>query len=51
MACGGEDLKTFLESVGKNATCMYTSRIAVTEFIEDMGRRVFAQAPTSSTVL
>ena len=28
VACGGEDLKTFLESAGKNA--MYTSRIAVT---------------------
>ena len=26
VACGGEDLKTFLESAGKNA--MYTSRIA-----------------------
>ena len=35
MACGGEDLKTFLESAGKNA--MYTSRIAVTEFIEAIG--------------
>ena len=32
VACGGEDLKTFLESAGKNA--MYTSRIAVTEFID-----------------
>ena len=35
MACGGEDLKTFLESAGKNA--MYTSQIAVTEFIEALG--------------
>ena len=35
MACGGEDLKTFLESASKNA--MYTSRIAVTEFIEAHG--------------
>ena len=35
VACGGEDLKTFLESAGKNA--MYTSRIAVTEFIEALG--------------
>ena len=35
MACDGEDLKTFLESGGKNA--MYTSRIAVTEFIEALG--------------
>ena len=35
VACGGEDLKTFLESGGKNA--MYTSRIAVTEFIEALG--------------
>ena len=32
---GGEDLKTFLESAGKNA--MYTPRIAVTEFIEALG--------------
>ena len=43
VACGGEDLKTFLESAGKNA--MYTSRIAVTEFSEAlawyMGRRVY----------
>ena len=35
VACGGEYLKTFLESAGKNA--MYTSRIAVTEFIEALG--------------
>ena len=35
VACGGEDLKTFLENAGKNA--MYTSRIAVTEFIEALG--------------
>ena len=35
MACGGEGLKTFLETAGKNA--MYTSRIAVTEFIEGLG--------------
>ena len=35
VACGGEDLKTFLEFAGKNA--MYTSRIAVTEFIEALG--------------
>ena len=47
VSCGGEDLKTFLESAGKNA--MYTSQIAVTEFIPRsswfMGGRVFAQAP------
>ena len=52
VACGGEDLKTFLETAGKNA--MYTSQIAVTEFIEalgTLGRRVFVQAPTSSTIL
>ena len=35
VTCGGEDLKTYLESAGKNA--MYTSRIAVTEFIEALG--------------
>ena len=35
MACGGEDLIAFLETAGKNA--MYTSRIAVTEFIEALG--------------
>ena len=34
VACGGY-LKTFLETAGKNA--MYTSRIAVTEFIEALG--------------
>ena len=53
VACGGEDLKTFLETAGKNA--MYTSQITVTEFNEAlgiyMGRRVFAQVPTSSTIL
>ena len=32
MACGAENLKNLLQSAGKNA--MYTSRIAVTEFIE-----------------
>ena len=35
MVCGGKDLKTFLESAGKNA--MNTSQIAVTEFIEARG--------------
>ena len=35
VACGGEDLKTFLESACRNA--MYTSRIAVTEFIKALG--------------
>ena len=35
VACGGKDLKTFLEIAGKNA--MYTSEIAVTEFIEALG--------------
>ena len=35
VACGGEDLKTLLESDFKNP--MYTSRIAVTEFIEALG--------------
>ena len=35
MACGGEDFKTFLETAGKNA--MYTSRIAVIEFIKALG--------------
>ena len=35
MACGGEDIKTFLESAGKNA--MYASQIAATEFIEALG--------------
>ena len=35
VACGGEDLKTYLESAGKNA--MYTLRIAFTEFIEALG--------------
>ena len=51
VTCGGEDVKTFLETAGKNA--MYTSRIAVTEFIEALGTwvEVFAQAPTSRTIL
>ena len=35
VACGGKDLKSFLETPGKNA--MYTSRIAVTQFIEALG--------------
>ena len=35
VACGGEDLKTFLEPAGKNV--MDTSRIAVTKFIEALG--------------
>ena len=38
VTCGGEDLKTFLESAGKNA--MYTSQIAVTEFIDALGTLV-----------
>lgn len=32
VACGGEDLKHFLENAGRNA--MYTSHIAVVEFVE-----------------
>ena len=35
MACGGEDLKYFLENTGRNA--MYTSHIAVVEFVEVLG--------------
>lgn len=35
VACGGEDLKYFLENAGRNA--MYTSHIAVVEFIEALG--------------
>ena len=35
MSCGGQHLKTFLESAGRNAT--YTSKIAVVEFIEALG--------------
>ena len=35
VSCGGQDLKTFLESAGRNA--VYTSRMAVVEFIEAVG--------------
>ena len=35
VACGGEDIITFLETAVENA--MYTSQIAVTEFIEALG--------------
>ena len=35
VSCGGEDLRRFLERVGKNAT--YTSKIAVVEFVEAVG--------------
>ena len=35
VACGGEDLKYFLENAGRNA--MYTSHIAVVEFVEALG--------------
>ena len=35
VSCGAEDLKRFLERTGKNAT--YTSKIAVVEFIEEVG--------------
>lgn len=34
-SCGGQDLKTFVETAAKNA--VYTSRIAVLNFIEAMG--------------
>lgn len=33
--CGGEDLKHFLETAGRNAT--YTSHVAVVEFVEALG--------------
>ena len=35
ISCGGQDLKTFVETAAKNA--VYTSRIAVLDFIEAMG--------------
>lgn len=35
VACGGKDLKHFLENAGKNA--MYTSHIAVVAFVEALG--------------
>ena len=35
VACGGEDFKYFLENTGRNA--MYTSHIAVVEFVEALG--------------
>ena len=35
VCCGGEDLKQFIESAGRNAT--YTSKDAVVEFVEAIG--------------
>ena len=35
VACGGDDLKCFLENAGRNA--IYTSHIAVVEFVEALG--------------
>ena len=35
LSCGGEDLKNFLDRTGTNA--VYTSYVAVVEFIEDLG--------------
>lgn len=35
VSCGGESLKRFLESTGKNA--VYTSHVAVVEFVEALG--------------
>ena len=35
VSCGAEDLRTFLERIGKNASNM--SKIAVVEFIEVVG--------------
>ena len=35
VSCGGQDLKTFLESEGRNA--VYTSIVAVVEFIGALG--------------
>ena len=35
VACGCDDLKHFLENAGRNA--MYTSHIAVVEFVEALG--------------
>ena len=38
VSCGGEHLKHFMERAGKNAT--YTSKVAVTEFVEAIGQWV-----------
>ena len=38
MYCGGDHLKQFLESAGRNAT--YSSKDAVTDFIEAIGQWV-----------
>ena len=35
VSCGGEDLKNFLDRTGRNA--VYTSHVAVVEFIESLG--------------
>ena len=35
VSCGGEDLKNFLDRTGRNA--VYTSHVAVVEFIEALG--------------
>ena len=38
VCCGGDDLKQFIESTGRNAT--YTSKDAVIEFVEAIGQWV-----------
>ena len=38
VSCGGEDFKKFLEQTDRNA--MYTSHIAVVDFIEALGKWV-----------
>ena len=38
MCCGGDDLKRFIESTGRDAT--YTSKDAVIEFVEAIGQWV-----------
>ena len=35
ISCGGEDLKHFLETTGRNA--LYTSHVAVIDFVEALG--------------
>ena len=43
VSCGGDDLKHFLDRTGRNA--MYTSYIAVVEFIETLGAWVGQSIP------
>ena len=40
VCCGGDNLKRFIESAGRDATYMYTSKDTVIEFVEAIGQCV-----------